>query len=205
MEKQWGGTLGKMALRLKVVKEGGEPLDWQASVVRNVLRIVDGFFFYVVGAIVVWTSKKRQRLGDMVAHTLVVPRVVAFIALAIAGASYAPATEAAPHYKDIVMSDAKGGKETHQFKPTTPKIFINAKLEDGKAVKTVKSEWIAVKTQVAPANYKIDAVELKAFPGMTSVDFNMSKPTSGWPEGDYRVDLFIDSKKATDVKFKVTK
>ena len=74
MEKVSGGTLGKMALGLKVVKESGEPLDWAASLIRNVLRIVDGFFFYLVGAIIVWTSKKKQRLGDMVAHTLVVPR-----------------------------------------------------------------------------------------------------------------------------------
>jgi uncharacterized RDD family membrane protein YckC len=74
MEKVSGGTLGKMALGLKVVKESGEPLDWGASLIRNILRIVDGFLFYLVGAIIVWTSKKRQRLGDMVAHTLVVPR-----------------------------------------------------------------------------------------------------------------------------------
>ena len=72
MEVQWGGTLGKMALGMKVVKEDGAKLDWGASLIRNILRIVDGFFFYLVGAIVVWTSKKRQRLGDMVAHTLVV-------------------------------------------------------------------------------------------------------------------------------------
>ena len=74
MEVKMGGTVGKLALKLKVVKEGGEPLDWQASLLRNVLRIIDGFFFYLVGAIVVWVSKKKQRLGDMVAHTLVVPR-----------------------------------------------------------------------------------------------------------------------------------
>lgn len=72
LEKSWGATLGKKAMGLKVVKEDGSALDWQASIVRNLLRIIDGFFFYVVGAIVVWVSKKRQRLGDMAAHTLVV-------------------------------------------------------------------------------------------------------------------------------------
>ena len=72
MEMMYGATLGKRAMGLKVVKEGGEPLDWQASIVRNVMRIIDGFFFYLVGAIVVWISKRRQRLGDMAAHTLVV-------------------------------------------------------------------------------------------------------------------------------------
>lgn len=73
MEVKWGGTLGKKAMGLKVVKESGEPLDWQSSIVRNILRIIDGFFFYLVGAIVIWVSKKKQRLGDMAAHTLVVP------------------------------------------------------------------------------------------------------------------------------------
>ncbi len=74
MEVKMGGTVGKLALKLKVVREDGAPLDWQSSILRNVLRIIDGFFFYLVGAIVVWVSKKKQRLGDMVAHTLVVPR-----------------------------------------------------------------------------------------------------------------------------------
>ena len=74
MEVQMGATLGKMAMGLKVVKEGGEKVDWQASIIRNLLRIIDGIAFYLVGAIVVWTSKKKQRLGDMVAHTLVVPK-----------------------------------------------------------------------------------------------------------------------------------
>ena len=72
MEKTSGATLGKKAMGLKVVKEDGSALDWQAAVVRNILRIIDGFFFYLVGAIVVWVSKKKQRLGDMAGHTLVV-------------------------------------------------------------------------------------------------------------------------------------
>ena len=72
MEATSGATLGKKAMGIKVVKEGGEPLDWQAAIVRNLMRIVDGFCFYLVGAITVWVSKRKQRLGDMAAHTLVV-------------------------------------------------------------------------------------------------------------------------------------
>ena len=72
MEKTSGATLGKMAMKLKVVKQDGAALDWQAAVVRNVLRIIDGFFFYLIGAIVVWVSKSKQRIGDMAAHTIVV-------------------------------------------------------------------------------------------------------------------------------------
>jgi uncharacterized RDD family membrane protein YckC len=73
MEAQSGATLGKRLIGLKVVKlEGGASLDWQASIVRNVLRLIDGLFFYLIGAIVVWTSAKKQRLGDKVAGTVVV-------------------------------------------------------------------------------------------------------------------------------------
>ncbi len=72
MEATKGATLGKMAMGLKVVKQDGGAMDWQASIIRNLLRIIDGFAFYLVGAIVVWVSKSKQRLGDMAAHTLVV-------------------------------------------------------------------------------------------------------------------------------------
>jgi uncharacterized RDD family membrane protein YckC len=73
MEATSGGTLGKKAMGIKVVKaDGGGPIDWQAAIIRNLLRIIDGLFFYLVGAIVVWVSKSRQRLGDMAAKTVVV-------------------------------------------------------------------------------------------------------------------------------------
>src|SRR5438105_14307783 len=55
MEALGGATVGKRVLRLKVVKAEGAAIDWQASIVRNVLRIVDGLFFYLVAAIFVWS------------------------------------------------------------------------------------------------------------------------------------------------------
>lgn len=68
-----GATLGKRLIGLKVVRlEGDAPLDWQTSIVRNLLRLVDGLFFYLVAAIAVWTSGSKQRLGDRVAGTVVV-------------------------------------------------------------------------------------------------------------------------------------
>ena len=73
MEATSGATLGKKAMGIKVVKaDGGGPISWGESIIRNLLRIIDSFFFYLLGAIVVWVSKRRQRLGDMAAKTLVV-------------------------------------------------------------------------------------------------------------------------------------
>lgn len=72
LEATRGATLGKMALGLRVVKLDGSPISWQESIIRNLLRVVDGLFAYLVGAILVWTSPLRQRLGDRVAGTVVV-------------------------------------------------------------------------------------------------------------------------------------
>ncbi len=73
MEGYLGQTLGKMLVGIKVVREDtGEVPGLGAAAIRTVLRIVDGFFFYIVAFIAVLASQKNKRLGDMAAHTLVV-------------------------------------------------------------------------------------------------------------------------------------
>jgi uncharacterized RDD family membrane protein YckC len=69
-----GATLGKRMVKIRVVDEGGGHPTLSAAVVRNVLRPVDAFFFYLVGAVFALTSPLGQRLGDRVAHTVVVRR-----------------------------------------------------------------------------------------------------------------------------------
>jgi len=72
MEATQGATVGKMVLGLRVVRADGAPISWNESVIRNLLRIVDGLFIYLIGAILVWNSPTRQRLGDRVAKTVVI-------------------------------------------------------------------------------------------------------------------------------------
>jgi uncharacterized RDD family membrane protein YckC len=72
LEATQGATLGKMALGLRVVKLDGSPISWSESVIRNLLRLIDGLLVYLVGAIFIWTSPLKQRLGDKAAHTIVI-------------------------------------------------------------------------------------------------------------------------------------
>lgn len=60
-----GATPGKRLIGLKVTRsDGNAPLDWSASIVRNVLRIIDGLpLFYLAGAILIWTSEKKAAPG----------------------------------------------------------------------------------------------------------------------------------------------
>ena len=67
-----GQTVGKMVTKIKVIREGGGEIDISTTFVRNILRIVDGFFVYLVGAILIGHSSKNRRLGDIVAKTVVV-------------------------------------------------------------------------------------------------------------------------------------
>ena len=69
-----GATLGKRIVRILVVDEHGEHPTLGAAVVRNILRPVDALFFYLVGAVFALMSPLGQRLGDRVAHTVVVRR-----------------------------------------------------------------------------------------------------------------------------------
>jgi uncharacterized RDD family membrane protein YckC len=77
LEGMWGASLGKFALGIRVVKTDGSPPDLVAAFLRNLLRLIDALFFYLVGAIFVWSSPFKQRLGDRVAGTVVVPARVA--------------------------------------------------------------------------------------------------------------------------------
>ena len=67
-----GQTPGKMAVKIKVVKVSGEPIDIGEALIRNILRIIDGLIFYLIGFIILSMSDKKQRLGDMAAGTIVV-------------------------------------------------------------------------------------------------------------------------------------
>ncbi len=72
LEGAYGQTVGKMAVKIKVTREDGSKIDYADAVVRNVLRIIDGILAYLIGAILIWSSDEKQRLGDRVAHTVVV-------------------------------------------------------------------------------------------------------------------------------------
>jgi uncharacterized RDD family membrane protein YckC len=68
-----GQSIGKRWMRLRVVKDGGFALDLNQSIVRNLLRAVDGLpWSYVVGLVAILLSDDGKRLGDVAAGTVVV-------------------------------------------------------------------------------------------------------------------------------------
>jgi len=71
----WNGqTPGKRWLKLRVIREDGRPIGFFEAMVRNLLRNFDIMPspFYSIGLISVFATERDQRVGDLVAGTVVV-------------------------------------------------------------------------------------------------------------------------------------
>ncbi len=73
-EALWDGqTPGKRLLGLRVVRNGGGGVDIGTSAARNLIRFVDFLpFGYFAGMVSIIANQRNQRLGDLVAGTIVV-------------------------------------------------------------------------------------------------------------------------------------
>lgn len=73
-EKLWNGqTPGKRLLGIRVVRDGGYPMELLDSITRNLVRIFElSLGFYFLSAISMLLSSENKRLGDYAAGTIVV-------------------------------------------------------------------------------------------------------------------------------------
>ncbi len=71
LEAGFGATLGKAMVGIRILGDN-ERSALATSAIRNLLRIVDGLGFYLVGFLVASCSRMRQRIGDLCAGTVVV-------------------------------------------------------------------------------------------------------------------------------------
>ena len=73
-ELVWNGqSPGKRAIGLRVVREGGRPLTFVNSAIRNLIRLVDFLpAFYGIGVVVMFVDRRARRFGDLAGGTLVV-------------------------------------------------------------------------------------------------------------------------------------
>ncbi|MFB6301081.1 MAG: RDD family protein [Halobacteriales archaeon] len=72
LEWLFGQTVGKRLIGLVVVTKDGERPSPIAILLRNALRAIDALVFYVIGFLVILFTDRKQRVGDLVAGTIVV-------------------------------------------------------------------------------------------------------------------------------------
>jgi len=67
-----GRTVGKRAAGLRVVRDGGAAVGLRRSLIRNLMRLIEGLPLSYVPAIVsILVTRSNQRLGDLAAGTVV--------------------------------------------------------------------------------------------------------------------------------------
>jgi uncharacterized RDD family membrane protein YckC len=73
-EAFWDGqTPGKRITKIRVIQQSGRPIHLFESMSRNLVRLIDAVpGFYGVGIVSIFFTKRQQRLGDLVAGTLVI-------------------------------------------------------------------------------------------------------------------------------------
>jgi uncharacterized RDD family membrane protein YckC len=68
-----GQSPGKMAMNIKVVRLDGKDPEWSDVTLRALLQLVDSIFCLgLVGGLLIKTTAKAQRLGDMAANTTLI-------------------------------------------------------------------------------------------------------------------------------------
>lgn len=124
----------------------------------------------------------------------------------------APKTEttsaepAQPSFKNVVLTDDEASKAPKSvYGIDTPKIFVYFDFDNVKSGSKLKGAWICEKSDAAPPNYKIDEATVDVGMLANTGNFSLSKPTNGWPEGSYHVELSVDNKVLETVKFEVKK
>jgi uncharacterized RDD family membrane protein YckC len=71
LEGFFGTTPGKAASYLRVIKKEGGRITWWQAALRSLLSV---FECNLIGAVVIWSTRLKQRLGDLLAGTLVVQK-----------------------------------------------------------------------------------------------------------------------------------
>jgi uncharacterized RDD family membrane protein YckC len=81
LEGLWSRTLGKFFQGLIVRKLDGSPCDWKAALIRGALRLIEVNPLLLGGlpaGLVIMASERKQRIGDLLAGTLVVSKEAAW-------------------------------------------------------------------------------------------------------------------------------
>ncbi|MCL6294326.1 RDD family protein [Jejuia spongiicola] len=144
-----GQTIGKRALKIRVVKIDGYQASLADYVVRWFFRIVDVYIFGL-GFFVIMFSKKQQRLGDMVAGTAVI------------------ALKDKVNISHTILENLKT-----DYKPTYPNVI---KLSDNDA-RIIKDTFTVAKaskdyqTLIKLRNKLIEVVEIKNVKQRTDIEF----------------------------------
>lgn len=217
LEGAMGATLGKVVAGIKVSSLEGDRPGMRASLIRNLLRLVDGIGVYLVAAIAVMASRRRQRLGDIAAGTIVVksnyPRAARLGSLVVLAATFIggilflalggagrPAEEL--RLADISFTEGSEGPQRSNIYSPGEKAYMQFNIygyrrgADGRADVRVKIDVRdlqrkSILSRPVEFSFNSTALQGRPIPG----HFNVSFPQF-LPPGSYTVDIAVEDRLA---------
>jgi uncharacterized RDD family membrane protein YckC len=222
LEGFFGATLGKWVAEIRVAKREGGGIDMRASIIRNLMRLVDGIGVYLVGAFSVILTSRRVRLGDIAAGTVVLRRdtgrvaraggLLAALLLALGGiwGGIALRDESAKTSGPVSATLALGASPNHEpinptttFSPDAPVIYVAFRASQVQPGSRLKAVWTVVNVgAVAPPNSQL-AESTVVLPGAAPGSFRFTRGSQPWPVGDYKVDVYLNDQLALTLPYKI--
>jgi uncharacterized RDD family membrane protein YckC len=215
-EALFGATLGKIVAEVQVTTPDRQRIGMRASVIRNLLRLIDGIGGYLVAAFSVILTRRRVRFGDIAAGTIVIPRetgragragalaaalvvasggIVGGLALRESPTLAATPGDGAPITAALartVDTEHRALEPATTFSPESAVINVAFKVTRAPAGSRLKAVWTAVDVgDAAPPNTELDETML-TLTGPAPGTFRLKRGPRPWPVGDYRVDLYLD-------------
>jgi len=224
LEAFFGATLGKVVAEIKVATRDGGRINMRASIIRNLMRFIDGIGFYLVGAFIVILTSRRVRLGDIVAGTVVLRRETGRVARAGAllvalllglggiwgGIAWreASAITTGPVSATLalgVSSNHEAINPTTTFSPDVPIIYVVFRATQIQPGSRLKAVWNVVNVgAAAPANSQL-AESSVVLPGPAPGNFRFRRGSEPWPVGGYKVDLYLNDQFVLSLPYKITR
>jgi hypothetical protein len=104
------------------------------------------------------------------------------------------------------LSREVAGEPADSFSNERPMIYLRWHGQALQAGDKISCIWIAQDVgQAAPANYHVDEASFIAGGPHASGTFTLSKPKPGWPEGKYRVEIYIGAELVETLPFTIEK
>jgi hypothetical protein len=92
---------------------------------------------------------------------------------------------------------------TDRFGTDQPELHAIAVLKDAAKGTVVNGMWVSIDA-IAQPDYPIDSVSVQLpEKGDTQVHFSLSRPTNGWPVGNYKLDVYLNDNLVSTTPFSI--
>ncbi len=138
----------------------------------------------------------------MISSKYVVRSVAALLLLALSALGFAARIVSGVTCRSVTQPGNVPVGIQDEFVPDAEAIHMVMAMADVAPGTAVEAIWVSMNAISTP-NYAIDSSTVVTKEGESRIHFALSRPTNGWPAGDYQVLLYVSDTFITSVPFKI--